>query len=179
VSDFLSAARLLAQRVVASPDARLKFFSLTQVPLLFLVQPKLVRVDSEACEVRINLNYLTRNHLNSMYFGTQAIGADIVVGLLAMEIAEQQGGAQVVPIFKNFNAQFLKRAEGDLLFVCNSGAQVGQMVIQAAESGERVTADVEAEARLISTNEVVSKFILGLSLKVKNAAKNTAKKGAM
>ena len=78
-----------------------------------------------------------------------------------------------------FNAQFLKRAEGDLLFVCNSGAQVGQMVIQAAESGERVTADVEAEARLISTNEVVSKFILGLSLKVKNAAKNAAKKGAM
>ncbi len=150
-----------------SPDMRLKLFGLTQVPLLFMVQPKVVKIDANGCEVRINLNFVTKNHLSSMYFGAQSMGADIVVGLLAFEMAREHTGVKVVPIFKDFNATFLKRAEGDLLFVCSAGAQVARMVDVAVNTGERVTEQVSAEARLVETGEVVSRFTLGLSVKAK------------
>lgn len=150
-----------------SPDVRLKLFGLTQVPLLFLAQPKVMRLDSNGCEIRLNLNFVNKNHLSSMYFGAQAIGADTAVGLLAMDKARAHTDVKVVPVFKNFKANFLKRAEGDLLFVCEAGEQVGRMVDVAANTGERVTEEVTAVARLLETGEVVSEFSLGLSVRAK------------
>jgi len=151
-----------------SPFWQLKLFSLTQVPLLFLTQPKVLKLDDETCEIRMNLNFITKNHLNSVYFGAQAIGADSVVGLPALFFARKFEGKTVVPVFKSFKADFLKRAEGDLLFVCNSGAQINAMVEKACTTGERVTEEVAAEAQLVESGEVVSQFVLGLSLKCKS-----------
>lgn len=151
-----------------SPFWQLKLFSLTQVPLLFLVQPKVQKLDEETCEIRVNLNFITKNHLNSIYFGAQAIGADAVVGLPSLFYARKFEGKNIVPVFKSFKADFLKRAEGDLLFVCNSGAQINAMVEKACTTGERVTEDVAAEAQLVESGEVVSQFVLGLSLKCKS-----------
>ncbi len=42
-----------------SPMWQLKLFSLTQVPLLFLVQPKVQKLDDESCEIRVNLNCIS------------------------------------------------------------------------------------------------------------------------
>ncbi len=151
-----------------SADAQLKMFGLTKVPLLFLAQPRVLKLDRTGCEIRINLNFVTRNHVGSMYFGTQAIGADACIGMLAFFMAKEYPQATVTPIFKDFKANFIKRAESDLIFVCNAGEQVERMVKTVCQKiNERVTEEVKAEARLVHTGEVVSEFTLGLSVKAK------------
>jgi Domain of unknown function (DUF4442) len=152
-----------------SPVWQLKIFSLTQIPLLFLVQPKVQKLDDESCEIRVNLGFITKNHIGSMYFGAQAIAADAVVALPVFHHAKHFEGKSIVPIFKSVRAEFLKRAEGDLIFVCHAGAQIQAMIEKTIATGERVTEEIAAEAALVESGEVVSKFVLALSIKVKTS----------
>lgn len=145
-----------------------RFFGLTKVPLIFFVSPSVVRLDDQQCVVKIPLNRRTKNHLNSMYFGVLATGADLAGGLVAMkEIADSK--KQVALSFKDFHAEFLKRAEGDVHFVCTQIPEIKNFVAQVIASGERMNFPVYIEAIVPSIEEApVAKFTLTLSLKLKN-----------
>lgn len=144
-----------------------RLFGLTKVPLIFFVRPSVIQLDDERCVVKIPLNRRTKNHLNSMYFGVLATGADLAGGLVAMkEITES--GQKVALSFKDFHAEFLKRAEGDVHFVCTQIPEIKKFVSEVINSGERMNFPVSIEAIVPSLgNEIVAKFVLTLSLKLK------------
>jgi acyl-coenzyme A thioesterase PaaI-like protein len=148
----------------------LRAFGFLKIPVLFFVSPSVVEMTDERCVVKIPLNRRTKNHLKSMYFGVLAAGADCAGGLVAMRMI-QEGGNQVSLIFKDFHAEFLKRAEGDVLFTCEDGLQIRELVQKATESGERENMPVQITATVPSKlgNEPVAKFTLTLSLKRKKS----------
>ncbi len=144
-----------------------RLFGLTKVPMILFVSPSVVRLDDKECIVKIPLNRRTKNHLNSMYFGVLATGADIAGGLAAMkEITDSK--KKVALSFKDFHAEFLKRAEGDVHFVCTQIPEINKFVGDVIKSGERMNFPVHIEAIVPSEGtEPVAKFILTLSLKLK------------
>jgi acyl-coenzyme A thioesterase PaaI-like protein len=144
----------------------LRTFSLFKIPLLFIISPTVVKLTEKECEVRIPLNRLTRNHLKSMYFGVLAMGADCAGGLIAME-AIQQSKKKVSLIFKDFKADFLKRAEADVHFICKDGIKIRDQVQETIRTHKRVnqTLSIIATTPKISGDEPVAKFELTLSLK--------------
>ena len=145
----------------------LKFFGLTKIPLLWFCRPKIINLNNEIVEVKIPLNRKTKNHLGSMYFGALSVGADITGGFLAMRCI-QKSKRQVALIFKDFKADFLKRAEGDVHFKCNQGADISHLVEKTIESGNRENMIVHIDASVPSiSKELVAKFELTLSLKEK------------
>jgi acyl-coenzyme A thioesterase PaaI-like protein len=143
-------------------------FGFLKVPLIFFVAPSVICLDDKQCIVKIPLNRRTKNHLNSMYFGVLATGADIAGGLVAMkEITDSK--QKVALSFKDFHAEFLKRAEGDVHFVCTQIPEIKNFVAEVIKSGERMNFPVNIEAIVPSVGpEPVAKFILTLSLKLKN-----------
>ena len=147
--------------------ALLRAFGFLKIPLLFAVGPKVVELSDERIVLRIPLNRKTRNHLRSMYFGTLAIGADCVVGMMAMHHLRKSGG-KVHLSFKDFRAEFLKRPEGHVLFVCEEGRRVAAFVQEILKSGERGNLPVNGYAAVESNPaEPVMRFTLTLSLKRK------------
>lgn len=143
----------------------LRWFSLTRIPLLFYVGIRVVEITPERMVARIPLRRRTRNHLGSMYFGALCIGADVAPGAYAMYLIRQQR-APISMVFKDFQAEFLKRAEGDVDFCCDQGKEIAELVAQAAASEERVERQVEVIATVPSlSDEPVAKFRLTLSLK--------------
>lgn len=144
-----------------------RYFGLTKVPLIFFVSPNVICLDDSKCVVEIALNRRTKNHLNSMYFGVLATGADLAGGLVAMkEINESK--KQVALSFKDFHAEFLKRAEGDVHFICTQIPEIKKFVADVIKSGERMNFPVNIEAIVPSIGpEAVAKFVLTLSLKLK------------
>ena len=69
-------------------------------------------------------------------------------------------------VFKDFQAEFLKRAEGDVDFCCSQGREIVQLVGQAAATNERVERQIEVIATVPSlSDEPVARFKLTLSLK--------------
>ncbi len=151
--------------------ALLRLFAL-RVPVLLFLGPDVVELDEEGCAVRIPLGWRSKNHVGSMYFGALLAGADIAAGLSAFR-AIREGHTRVVPLFKDVKAEFLKRADGDVVFRASGGRRVAEAVRQADESGERVTLPVEVVATVPSRygDEPVARFTLGLSLRRKDTSR--------
>ncbi len=149
-------------------QAMITLFGFLQVPMIFWIGPKVIKLDDKECRIKIKLNRKTKNHLNSMYFGVLSAGADIAGGLVAMKCIEESG-VRIALSFKDFHADFLKRAEGDTEFVNTQGSEIREFVKKVIASKERMNMPLEilAYTPKYSTTEPVAKFILTLSLKVK------------
>ena len=146
----------------------LRYFGLRKIPLLFYVRPVVIARDNTQVVIRIPLCRRTRNHQGSMYFAALAIGADCSVGLLAVELINQQQ-ENISFIFKDFNAEFLRRANGDVYFSCGQGREIRDLVQQAASGRERVEMPLTAIATVpAESDEPVARFRLTLSLKRNN-----------
>ncbi len=145
----------------------LRAFGLINIPLLFVASPSVLHMDEQACEIKIPLNYWTKNHLHSMYFGALAMGADCAGGLIAMNLIKKSG-KKVNLIFKDFKADYLKRAESDVHFICKDGLKIKEGVNKALKSGERVSIplNIVATTPKACGDEPVARFVMTLSLKV-------------
>jgi len=155
---------------------RLRAVGLLKIPVLFFLSPSVVELDDYRCVVKIPLTRRAKNHLGSMYFGALAAGADCAGGLIAWKLGDEFAaqGRKVSLVFKDFQAEFLKRAEGDVLFTCDEGQTIRRFVEQVAVSGQRENLPVHVTATVPSKfgDEPVARFTLTLSLK--SSAKSAA-----
>jgi acyl-coenzyme A thioesterase PaaI-like protein len=145
----------------------MRLFAWWKIPLLAAARPIIEELNDDRCVVRIKLRRKTKNHLGSMYFGTLAIGADCAGGLIAVEQIRRKK-AKVSLVFKSFQAQFLKRPESDVYFICEEGAKIRAQVDQTLACEDRVTEPVAITANVKlpdGTLEPVATFVLELSLK--------------
>ncbi|MGA7614218.1 MAG: PaaI family thioesterase [Thermoanaerobaculia bacterium] len=137
-----------------------------KVPLIWYTRPSVLKLDDERCLIRIPFRRRNRNHLGSMYFGVLCVGADVAGGLIAMHRI-RKSGERVSLVFKDFKANFLKRPEGDVVFTCEDGVRIGELLDRVVRSGEREhdTVRVTATVPELSGSEPVAEFELTLSLK--------------
>jgi hypothetical protein len=144
-----------------------RFWALQNVFFLWLASPKVVELTDDRCVIGIRLNWRTRRRdIRAMYLGTLCMGADVAAGLIAFKLVRERK-AKVSFIFKDIKGEFLKRAEGDVLFTNEDGHIVQDLVRRTTETGERVEGTVHVVATVPSKlgNEPVARFELTLSLK--------------
>jgi len=144
-------------------------YTLLRIPMIAFLRPVVVEMSDRRCEIRIPLAHRTRNHLNTMYFGVLCAGADCAGGLVAFRQIQKRR-SKVAFVFKDFHAEFLKRAEGDVHFICTQGRAMAALVQRAIDApGTRVEEAVEVIATVPSKlgDEPVARFELTISLKLK------------
>ena len=149
--------------------ALLRVFGLLKVPMMFYVRPRVVEINEERLVLTIPLTRRTKNHLNAMYFGALCIGAEASVALLAVHHMQKQGIRSINFLFKDMQANFLKRAEGNVHFVCESGEQLRERISEAKKTGERLNIPISTKAYVpsIDVNNPVAEFTLTFSMKFK------------
>lgn len=149
----------------------LRLWAFRKIRLISWVKPRVVELTDERCEIVIPLNWRTRNHLRSMYFGALCTGADAAAALFAMKASEQASGSFSI-IFKDVQAEFLKRPESDVHFVCDEGREILALMKKAAASGERENLPVHVTATVpkLLGPEPVARFTLTLSVKRRGSA---------
>ena len=143
----------------------IKYFGFTKVPLIFYCKPKVVAISNTSVTLKIPLLRRNRNHVGSMYIGALAIGADLSSALLALNIVDKSK-RKIIPIFKDLKAEFLKRAEGDVHFVCNEGEKIDKMMNKVLSQNIRVNEVINVVAYVPSKlgEDPVAKFSLTLSI---------------
>lgn len=143
-----------------------------RIPMILFTGPRVERLDADGCDVLVRLGWRTRNQLiGAMYFGALCVGADLAGGLPAAKlIFSRHRGMKLV--FGELRAEFLKRADGDVLFTNRQGREIAEAVERAAATGERVTIPLEVLAfvRERYGDEPVCRFAMTLSLKMAGAA---------
>lgn len=145
--------------------AFVRLFGLTKVPLIWFVRPSVLQLDDEITRVKIPFLRRNKNHLGSIYFGVLCTAADIAGGVAAMKHITDSG-EKVSLAFKDFKAEFHKRAVGDTIFVNKQGKEIKAFVEKVIASGERENMTVEVLAFTEQMgDEPVATFELTLSLK--------------
>ncbi len=134
-----------------------------KIPMLSYTGVKLIELNDNEAKVSIKLKRRTKNHLNSMYFGALAVGADVAGGIHAFYHAEKMN-KKISFAFKGMNAQFLKRAETDCMFVSNDGKKVENAILLSIKTKERVNETTKVIAYNLN-NEVVAEFEMIVSIK--------------
>ena len=144
----------------------LRFWSLWNIRLIAWVRPRVVDLTPDRCEIVIPLVWRTRNHLRSMYFGVLCTGADAAGALIALHATRRAGGSIAV-VFKDVQAEFVKRAESDVHFACEQGREILALMEKAAASGERENLPLHVTATVpkLLGSEPVARFTLTLSVK--------------
>ena len=144
----------------------LRLWSFRKIRLISWVKPTVVDVSEERCEIVVPLNWRTRNHLRSMYFGALCTGADAAAALIAFEATRRAGGSIAI-VFKDVHGEFLKRAEDDVHFACEQGREILELFRKAGVSGERENLPVHIVATVpkLLGAEPVARFTLTLSVK--------------
>jgi acyl-coenzyme A thioesterase PaaI-like protein len=140
-----------------------------KIPMFLWLGPRVLELDDEGCAIEIPFGWRTKNHLNSMYVGALCAGADLASGLNAARLI-QGPHKKVKLVFADMRCEFLKRADGDVVFRSRDGRRVAAAVRQADETGERVTLPIEVVATVPGKygDEPVARFTMGLSLKRKD-----------
>ena len=133
--------------------------------MIGFVRPKLLAINDDSVKIKIRLRNKTKNHLNSMYFGALAVGADIAAGAHAFYYAKKNHSI-ISFAFKNIKADFLKRPETDVVFVSNDGLKILSAFEKSKKEHQRVNQLVNVFAYDLH-NELVAKFELTASLKMK------------
>ncbi len=144
----------------------IRLFALIKIPLIALVRPTILQADSEVCIIRIPLSWIVKNHLRTMYFGALCVGADMAGGLIVMDLIRRRR-SRVAFLFKDFHADFLKRAEGATVFTCRDGKKLVALLERAEASGEREEDTVEVIATVPDKlqDEPVAVFKMTISMK--------------
>lgn len=142
----------------------LYLLSHVKIPVMGYLRPKLLVMNDEMVQVRIKLRRRSKNHLNSMYFGALAVGADVAGGIHAFYFAKKHD-KKVSFAFKSMHATFLKRAETDVLFVCDEGAKIEEIILESLKTQTRINHNVTVRA-LNMQQEEVSIFTMEISVKV-------------
>ncbi len=146
----------------------LRAFGWAKIPMIASLQPTVVEASETRLVIKLPLTWRSRNHLKSMYFGALAVGADCACGLLAMQFVERHKKAKISLLFKDFSAQFHRRADGDVHFSCDAGTEIRELVEHAARTGERCNLGVTVLATVPKNGpEPVATFVMTLSLKAR------------
>jgi acyl-coenzyme A thioesterase PaaI-like protein len=135
-----------------------------KIPMIRYTRPKLLAIDDTTVRVKIKLRRRTKNHLSSMYFGALSVGADIAGGIQVFYFSKKMDH-KVSFAFKGMNAQFLKRAESDIVFESNEGQKILKAMEKSLKEGSRINDSIMVEAKNDS-GEIVATFEMIVSVRV-------------
>ncbi len=98
--------------------------------------PKVIRLDDTVAEVSVKRWWLTGNHVGSMYFGALAMAAELSTALQLLNRLKNERLALTF-IFKDAQFDFLKRAEGTVIFHIDEVQKVNELIDEAFRTNSR------------------------------------------
>ena len=116
------------------------------LPLAAFAGLRVVRLDDQACSVRLPGGWRTRNPFASTYFAAQAMAAELATGAPAMLLV---AGAErsTAMILVEIKAVFAKRIVGPALFTFSDLPAMSEAIARAGEQDEPVTFTAKSMAR--------------------------------
>lgn len=139
-----------------------------KIRMIGYVFPKVKHFSEEKLIIRIPLSRRTKNHMNSMYLGALAVGADLAAGLPIAFMAREQK-LKLSLAFKSMKSEYLKRPDSAVYFEVVDLKQFEQMIQESISKKERITKEIYVPAYVNYENdnkEKVAEFYMGLSIRV-------------
>jgi hypothetical protein len=113
---------------------KMQFFMFLRLPAAWFMGLHVKRCDLVKCEVALPFRWRSQNPFKSTYFAAQCAAGEMSTGLLAMAHIEEAG--KVSMLVTHIEAEFFKKANQKLLFICTEGSEIQAVVQKAIQTGE-------------------------------------------
>lgn len=136
---------------------------LFKLPSAVFWRLKIKKISPEECWVTIPYFWRSQNPFNSIYFAAMAGAAELSTGALCQLAMAGKGKFSMLVV--DFRAEYHKKANQKITFVCNQGTELTQLLDSLA-SGDTSTLTMVSSG----TNpdgEIVAKFFVTWSFKKK------------
>ena len=140
-------------------------FLLWKLPSAYLVGIRIKHTDAEKSIFSVKHRWINQNPFQSLYFGVQAMAAEISTGVLVMKNIKDSG-ANISMLVTHQQGTFTKKATGMITFSCTDGAIIKEVISQAITTGQPQTLILKANG-LNEKGEIVSHFDFHWGLKVR------------
>jgi len=118
---------------LANSSWRMRLFLFYKLPAAWFMGIRVRSCNPESAVTSLPYGWRSQNPFRSTYFAAQCAAAELSTGLLALAALHEQ--PPVSMLVTHIEASFLKKADQMLLFTCQDGALMQQIVRQAVETG--------------------------------------------
>ena len=117
---------------------KINAFTMFKLPSAFLCGVRVKYLDDKTCKVRVKHNWLNKNPFRSMFWAVQGMAAELTTGALVIKKI-RESGKSISMLVANNNATFTKKATGRIIFTCDDGDQLNDVMEKVISTGEGQT----------------------------------------
>jgi Domain of unknown function (DUF4442) len=144
---------------------KFKLFTIKYLPMAFLAGLRILELDDAKSIVGIRYKYLTKNPFRSLYFACLSMAAEMSTGVFGF-IHTRDGKPSVAMLITGMQAEFTKKATGNIRFICEEGNRIKNIVGEARRLTEPLTIDVTSTG-IDEVGDVVARFVFTWSFKAR------------
>lgn len=165
ISTFDPAAPAV-QKLLANLNSpwKMRFFFLQKLPSLWIWGVRVKSVTPGRAEVTIPFNWRSQNPFRSTYFAALAGAAELSTGSLGLVAIAGRGKISMLVV--KFEAQYFKKADGTVTFMCEDGEAIVAVIDRAIATGEGQQITAISTGRL-PNGEVACRMHITWSFKAK------------
>jgi acyl-coenzyme A thioesterase PaaI-like protein len=120
-------------KTVTSP-LKFKLWALLKLPSANFWGLRVKSLSEERCEVSLPYQWSTKNPFKSIYFAALAGAGELATGALGQLALAERGSFAMLVV--DFRAEFLKKANQKIVFSCEQGAELNQMLDKLENPGD-------------------------------------------
>ncbi|MFV0305385.1 MAG: DUF4442 domain-containing protein [Moheibacter sp.] len=136
-----------------------------KLPIAKIAGLKLHSFTEDSSQISVKLGWLNQNPFKSMFWAVQGMAAELSTGTLAISKI-QKSGKKISMLVVGLEANFTKKAVGKIIFTCEQGVELDDILQKAIETGEGQTLRMKSVG-VDENGDQVSEFQFLWSFKVK------------
>lgn len=136
------------------------------IPMLDFSKLEVAKIDDTQCIIKLPFIPENKNHLQSMYLGSQVMAGEVSAGLMTHHLINKLKINSGV-VIKDLQVNFLRLAKSDIYFVFNDIGIVTKSLQETQKTKERVNFSIKVIGveDLNNLAEPVSSFMITISVK--------------
>ena len=151
---------------MAVTTGKLNTFSFFKLPSAWWCGVRLKYIDKNKAVVTVRHKWFNQNPFKSMFWAVQGMAAELTTGAMMIDQIEDSG-RKISMLVANNNANFSKKATGEITFTCEDGHLIKDALEKTIETGEGQTIWMKS----VGVNEdgvVVSTFNFEWTVRLKS-----------
>lgn len=145
-----------------SSNWRFSFFTFSKLPIMWFSGAKVKDINEDHVIISIPYRWSTKNPFSSVYFAAQSGAAELSTGIAVLIPAEHFGNMSM--LITSFKAEFYKKAQTGLVFVCNDILEAWKAVEKANVLEDGVNITLISNAYNLE-NELIARFKVEWSIR--------------
>lgn len=137
-----------------------------KLPSAYISGVRVNAISDKKAEARVTHRWINQNPFKSLYWATQGMAAELVTGILMIKKIEESGKKISMLVVKQ-EGSFHKKATGKIIFSCDQGAKIDEILEKAIATNEGQSIVLEANGSN-QNDELVSSWAFTWSIKVKS-----------